>query len=69
MNLKLEFIRQGLRWLAIYLASVGLPKEYVALIGDPATVNLAAAIFSYGVAEIGWVWAKLKQFVKWIKTR
>lgn len=63
----LELARQLLRLVGLYLASVGLPDEYVKWLGDPTTVNLVAGFISYSTAETGWLVVKYKQFMKWFR--
>lgn len=57
--LKLELIRQALRWLAIFLATLGLPEPLLAFLGDPQTVNWVLAAIAYLVADTGWLASKI----------
>ena len=55
-----ELLRQVLRWLGVYLATVGLPEPLAALVSDPQTVSLVAAAISYGLADTGWLMKKIR---------
>jgi hypothetical protein len=58
--LAMELIRQVLRWIGVYLMTIGLPGELGALFNDPATASLVAGGISYAIAETGWLAAKVK---------
>jgi hypothetical protein len=65
----LELVRQLLRWLSVWLISVGLPEPLAALVQDPEFVANVAAAISLSIAEGGWVVVKAKQFRAWLRAR
>ena len=57
----LELIRQVLRWLGVYLMTIGLPAEMAGLLEHPEVVQMLAGAVSYALADGGWLMAKWKQ--------
>ena len=59
--LVLEFVRQALRWLGVWLMTTGiLPPQLAELVDDPQTVAFVSGLLSYAIAEAGWIMAKLR---------
>lgn len=63
MPLALEITRILLRYLGVYLLTIGAPDVIVNALGDPATVNYIAGSLVIAVAEGGWVRAKFNRVV------
>ena len=61
----LELARQLLRWLSIWLISVGLPEPVAALLEHPEFVAQLAAAVSLSLADGGWLVVKAKQLRAW----
>ena len=60
--LVLEIIRQILRWLGVWLMTVGVPSELAALFDHPAAVDFVAGVILYAMADTGWLMAKWRQW-------
>lgn len=59
--LAMELIRQALRWLGVWLMTAGvLPAELAAMVDDAGTTEFVIGVVSYGIAEAGWLAAKLR---------
>lgn len=65
----LELTRQALRWLSIYLISLGLPAQIAAAFDSPALAAEVLATVSLALAEGGWLVVKAKQFRAWVRAR
>lgn len=65
----LEFIRQAMRWLGVWLMTTGiLPPQLAALVDDPQTVAFVSGVASYAIAEAGWLVAKVRAWLRWLAT-
>jgi hypothetical protein len=50
-----ELIRQGLRWLGVWLMTTQkVPAEMAALVDDPQTAAFISGIVSYLIADVWW---------------
>jgi len=59
--LAMELIRQALRWLGVWLMTTGkVPAEIAALVDDAGTTEFVIGVVSYGLAEAGWLVAKMR---------
>ena len=63
--LALELIRQLLRWLGVWLMTVGVPEELAGLTTHEDFVFAVAGAIMYAVADTGWLVAKWRQFRAW----
>ena len=63
--LVLEIVRQGLRWLGVWLMTVGIPEEIAGLTTHEDAVLGVAGFVMYLVADTGWLAAKWHQFKEW----
>lgn len=68
-SLILELVRQALRWLSIYLISVGLPEPLAVFVQDPELAAEIAAAITLSLADGGWLVVKAKQFRAWLRSR
>lgn len=59
MTLTLEIVRIVMRYLAMYLITLGAPPVLAEHLGDPEIVGLIAGLIIAGFTEIGWVEAKV----------
>ena len=56
-----ELIRQALRWLGVWLMTAGILPPYLAeLVSDAGTTEFVIGVVSYGIAELGWMAAKVR---------
>lgn len=67
-SLYLEFVRQMLRWLALYLLGIGMPEPLAAFVENPEFVAYVAATLSLALAEGGWLITKWKQLRNWLRS-
>lgn len=63
--LALEILRQVLRWLGVWLMTVGVPEEIAGLTMHEDFVLAVAGAVMYAVADTGWLMVKWKQFKNW----
>jgi hypothetical protein len=59
-----ELSRQLLRWLGVWLMTLGLPEDVAALIEHPEAVEMLAGAISYIAAEVFWALAKARGWVR-----
>ena len=56
-----ELIRQGLRWLGVWLMTTGILPPYLAeLVSDTGTTEFVIGAVAYALAETGWLASKIK---------
>jgi hypothetical protein len=60
--LVLEIVRQVLRWAGVWLMTIGLPDEVVALTANEDVIVGVAGFISYALADGGWIVAKWRQW-------
>ena len=65
----LEFVRQCLRWLTIWLVGVGLPEPIAVAFDNPELAAEIAAAITLSIADGGWLVVKAKQFKAWLRAR
>jgi hypothetical protein len=65
-SLILEFIRQMLRWLSVYLLAAGVPEPLAKFLEHPEVVQYVAAMVSLALADTGWLIVKVKQLRAWL---
>ena len=58
----LEFLRQVLRWLGVWLMTIGVPESLAVLTTHEDFIFGVAGGIMYAVADTGWLVAKWKQF-------
>lgn len=61
-----ELTRQALRWLGVWLMTMGLPAEMGATFEDPQFVAAVAGFVSYAIADGFWIVAKVREYGRWI---
>ena len=60
--LLLELIRQALRWLGVWLMTIGVPEGVANLTAHEDVIVGVAGFISYAVADGGWIVAKWRQW-------
>lgn len=63
--LAMELIRQVLRWLGVWLMTIGVPESIAGLTTHEDAVLGVAGFIMYLVADTGWLAVKWKQFRAW----
>ena len=61
--LLLELIRQGLRWLGVWLMTIGVPESIVQLTGQEDVIMGIAGFVMYAIADTSWLvtfWRRCK---------
>lgn len=66
--LAMELIRQVLRWLGVWLMTIGVPESIAGLTTHEDAVLGVAGFIMYLVADTGWLAVKWKQFRAWWAT-
>lgn len=61
----LELVRQFLRWVGVWLMTVGVPENIAGLTTHEDAVMAVMGAAMYATAETGWLAAKWKQFQAW----
>ncbi|MGL5830021.1 MAG: hypothetical protein ACRC0L_10690 [Angustibacter sp.] len=61
----LELVRQLLRWLGVWLMTIGVPEELAGLTTHEDTVLGVAGFIMYLVADTGWLVARWRAIVAW----
>lgn len=57
-----ELIRQGLRWLGVWLMTAGwLPAPLAEMVADSATSEFVIGLVSYAIAESWWLASKARK--------
>jgi hypothetical protein len=54
----LEIVRQVLRWLGVWLMTVGVPESIAGLTANEDAILGVAGLLMYLVADTGWLAAK-----------
>jgi hypothetical protein len=60
--LVLELVRQVLRWLCVWLMTVGVPDEVIGLTANEDFIVGVAGLVMYLIADTGWLAAKWRQW-------
>lgn len=58
----LELVRQCLRWVGVWLMTVGVPEEVASLTSRQDFIVFVAGLVSYAAADTGWavsLWNRL----------
>jgi hypothetical protein len=61
----LELVRQFLRWVGVWLMTIGVPESIVGLTANEDAVMGVVGFIMYLVADAGWLEVKWKQFKEW----
>lgn len=64
----LEIVRQVLRWIGVWLMTVGVPDELVGLTSNEDFIDGVTGFIMYALADAGWLVVKWKQFWAWWKS-
>ncbi len=65
----LELVRQFLRWLGVWLMTIGVPESIAELTTHEDAVMAVIGAAMYATADTGWLATKWKQFQAWRKAR
>ena len=58
--LVLEITRQVLRWIGVWLMTVGVPDQIVGLTANEDAIMGVAGLVMYALADTGWLASKWK---------
>ena len=61
----LELVRQFLRWIGVWLMTIGIPENIAGLTMHEDAIMGAVGFAMYLAADGGWLAAKWRQFQDW----
>lgn len=61
----LELVRQFLRWVGVWLMTIGIPENVAGLTAHEDAIMGVVGFVAYLVADGGWLAAKWRQFQVW----
>ena len=61
----LELVRQFMRWVGVWLMTIGVPESIAGLTTREDAIMGVIGFFMYLTAETGWLAVKWKQFKVW----
>lgn len=61
----LEIVRQFMRWLGVWLMTIGVPESIAGLTSHEDAIMGVVGFAMYAVADTGWLAAKWRQFRAW----
>lgn len=65
----LEIVRQVLRWLGVWLMTIGVPESIAGLTSHEDVIMGVVGFVMYAIADTGWIAAKWKQWREWRASR
>lgn len=65
----LELVRQFLRWVGVWLMTIGVPESIAGLTTHEDAVMAVIGAAMYATAETGWLATKWNQLKAWLKAR